>query len=194
MEIKLEYLQKDEKTNKRLIDMKIEEMKVIQAAINIKIRTICRIITEYRRIKGSVGNHTENQSDESFEEVNGKRQILLIIIMNIVVKYEEEISGLRLHLYENGRELEHVYLDNIDKGRNNSEMQETEPAVLKEEVNELKEKLAIANEKIGLQQRQLDKLSNVNKEYVERKESIQVVCNSLKNELKSLKKEVDRFE
>ena len=83
MEIKLQCLQNDEKTNKRTIELKIEEMKVIQAAINVKIKTICRIITEYRKIKGSVGHHTENQSDERFEEVNGKRQILLIIIMNI---------------------------------------------------------------------------------------------------------------
>ena len=83
MEIKLQCLQNDEKTNKRTIELKLEEMKVIQAAINVKIRTICRIITEYRKIKGSVGNHTENQSDERFEEVNGKRQILLIILMNI---------------------------------------------------------------------------------------------------------------
>ena len=57
-------------------------------------------------------------------------------------------------------------------------MQENESTVLKEEVNGLKEKLAIANEKIGLQQRQLDKISSVNKEY----------CNSLQNELKSSKK------
>ena len=69
-----------------------------------------------------------------------------------------------------------------------SEMQENESTALKEEVNELKEKLAIANEKIGLQQRQLDKISSVNKEYLESKESVQVVCNSLQNELKSLKK------
>ena len=89
---------------------------------------------------------------------------------------------------ENGRELEHVYLDNMNKVRNDSEMQENESIVLKEEVNGLKEKLAIANEKIGLQQRQLDKISCVNKEYLESKESVQVVCNSLQNELKSLKK------
>ena len=188
MEIKLEYLQKDEKTNRKLIDMKIEEMKVIQAAINVKIRTICRIITEYRRIKGSVGSHTENQSDESFEEVNGKRQILLIIIMNIVVKYEEEISGLRFHLNENGRELEHVYLDGINKVRNNSEIEEGEAAVLKEEVNELKEKLAIANEKIGLQQRQLDKLCSVNKEYVKSKESVNELVTKKKDLISHIKK------